>query len=41
MMNKTPIHSFKEMGIDEVMAKFMHWTEPSKYNIDEIHSHDF
>ncbi len=35
------IHSFKEMGISEAMAQIFHWSEPPKYNIDEIHSHDF
>lgn len=29
------------MGIEEVMASILHWSEPPKYNMDEIHSHDF
>ena len=41
MIPQVPIHSFKEMGIDEVMAKVIHWSEPSMYNIEEVHSHDF
>ncbi|MDI1234920.1 MAG: helix-turn-helix domain-containing protein [bacterium] len=41
MKSDLPIHSFKEMGIEEVMASILHWSEPPKYNMDEIHSHDF
>jgi AraC family transcriptional activator of pobA len=41
MIDQVPIHSFREMGFDEVMAKLIGWHEPSKYNIEEIHSHDF
>lgn len=41
MIQHIPVHSFREMGYDEVMAKIIHWDEPSKYNIEEIHSHDF
>lgn len=41
MIHQIPVHSFREMGYDEVMAKIIHWNEPSKYNIEEIHSHDF
>ncbi len=41
MISQTPIHSFREMGIDEAMAKVIHWSEPPKYNIEETHSHDF
>lgn len=41
MIQQVPVHSFREMGYDEVMAKIIHWDEPSKYNIEEIHSHDF
>ena len=41
MKSELPIHSFKEMGIEEVMASILHWSEPPKYNMDEIHTHDF
>jgi AraC family transcriptional activator of pobA len=41
MISQIPVHSFKEMGIDEAMAKIILWSEPPKYNIEEIHSHDF
>ncbi len=41
MNSNIPVHSFKEMGIEEVMASILHWSEPPKYNMDEIHSHDF
>ncbi len=41
MNSNIPVHTFKEMGIDEIMAQILHWSEPPKYNIDEIHSHDF
>ncbi len=41
MTANIPIHTFKDMGIDEVMAQIFHWTEPPRYNINEIHSHDF
>lgn len=37
----TSNHTFKDMGIEEVMAQIFHWTEPPRYNIDEMHSHDF